>query len=329
VDSQPGHVAFIRQHLAIVENYGHIRYQLMGPDGRCPPPTRSADGLRDFHAGDLRIGVPDSLDHDGRTPITGEALGDGCADPGTTLWWANFPVNLDVPGFRACRLNAFLRSGMSLNKILHEIGHSLGMVHEHERTDMPLSDPMVAACFNDVGYFGKGVSQGGGITLVTPYDRDSVMHYEINHAIDPTNVPAGSVCNLGNDNGSTGLSGYDQLTLRILYPHPSRVAEYRGATVVRTGEAIRLHNQWGQAGALAGSVVKNPQWRVRRDGQLVLSRSAVDFLAALHVAGRYEVSYTFHDMLGRAYANTFELRVLSPSDWEETVSGAVASLASL
>ena len=54
-----------------------------------------------MHAGDLRIGVPDSLDYDGMTPIDGTALGDGCADPGATLWWANFPVNLNVPGFRA------------------------------------------------------------------------------------------------------------------------------------------------------------------------------------------------------------------------------------
>jgi astacin (peptidase family M12A) len=188
-------------------------------------------------------------------------LGDGCADPGTTLWWANFPVNLNVPGFRACRLNAYLRSGMALNKILHEIGHSLGLWHEHERTDVPLSDPMVATCYQDVSYFGKGVSQGGGVTLVTPYDRDSVMHYEINHRVDPWNVPATSTCDLGNDNGSTGLSGYDQLSLRILYPHPARVAEYSGATVARAGQQVHLRNQWGEAGALVANVVRDPPLR--------------------------------------------------------------------
>jgi hypothetical protein len=82
VDSQPGQVAFIRQHLAMIENHGHIRYPLMGADGRCPDPTRSADGRLEVHAGDLRIGVPDSLDYDGVTPINGLAWATAAPIPG-------------------------------------------------------------------------------------------------------------------------------------------------------------------------------------------------------------------------------------------------------
>jgi hypothetical protein len=329
VTSQPGQVKFIRDHLALMENYGHLRYELIGTNGRCPDPVTIL-GVLDVHAGDLRIGVPGSVDYDGFTPITGDvALGKGCADPGSLPWWANFPVNVNVAKYRACRLNAFLRDGMALNKILHEIGHSLGLVHEHERTDVPLSDPMVQTCYDDVSYFGKGVSQGGGITLLTPYDRDSVMHYEINHTIDPWNVPANSACNLGNDNGSTGLSWGDQLSLRIMYPHPARVAEYSGTRVVRAGDVVRLYNQWGQAGALTANVVRSPKWVVRRDGMLVFSKSTVDFQATLYSAGRYQVTYTFQDMLQRSYSNTFDLEVLEPTDFTETMSATAAASASL
>ncbi|MET0554283.1 MAG: M12 family metallopeptidase [Vicinamibacteria bacterium] len=330
VTSQPAHVKFIREHLALLENYGHFRYRLMGTDGKCPAPTQTADGQFDVHQGDLRIGVPGSLDYDGVTPITGDvALGKGCADSGSLPWWANFPVNMNVPKYRACRLNAFLRSPMALNKILHEIGHSLGLVHEHERTDVPLSDTMVKTCYDDVSYFGKGVSQGNGVTLLTPYDKDSVMHYEINNVIDPWNVPANSTCNLGNDNGSTGLSAHDQLSLRILYPHSARAAEYEGTTVVRAGETVRLSNQWGLAGALTANVVKSPKWVVRRDGMVVVSKSTVDFQATLYSAGRYEVTYTFKDMLNRNYTSTFELHVLESSDYAETIAGTAAASAGL
>ncbi len=159
--SQPADVQFIQDHLRIFENHGHIRYVLMGNGGKCPDPVMTADGL-DYHDGDLRIGVPGTLDYDGVTPVTGLALGVGCADPGTTGWWGNFPVNLNKPEFRACRMNAYLRKGMALNKILHEIGHTLSLVHEHERTDVPLADPMVKTCYDDVGYFGKRASNRRG-----------------------------------------------------------------------------------------------------------------------------------------------------------------------
>src|SRR5918911_1102030 len=67
--AKPEDVTFILDHLRIYENYGHLRYRLMG-NGICPAPTQTADGKLDVNGGDLRIGVPDTLDLDG-TKITG------------------------------------------------------------------------------------------------------------------------------------------------------------------------------------------------------------------------------------------------------------------
>ncbi len=329
--SKPDDVAFIKDHLKVYENHGHLRYQLMG-DGKCPSPTQTANGQFDVNAGDLRIGVPGTLDFDGQTAVTGLALGKGCGDPGTDLWWADFPGNLNIPKLRACRLNAFLRKGMAENKILHEVGHSLGLDHEHQRTDLSqlLADPIINACFQEVSAFGKSTTQGvDGTTLVTPYDRDSVMHYEINITVSPENVPTGSICNLGNDNGNTGLSPFDQLTIRILYPHDARVAEFRGATVVKTGQLVTLRNEWGALGALTQNVLKKSAWRVRQGGKTILEKTTTDFSTAFGTAGDYTVEYSFTDMLDRTYTNVFALRVRSPNSFTAESSGLVATLSAL
>jgi hypothetical protein len=318
-------VSFIWRHLKMFENHGHIKFVLMDNDGRCPNPRPSGDARFEANDGDLRIGVPGTLDYDGKTPITGLKLGKGCADPGTPLWWSNFPGNKNKPEFRACRLTTFVRKGMALNKILHELGHSVGMYHEHERTDVPKGDPMVASCFNDVKYFAKSIGPGSNAIFVTPYDRDSVMHYEVNHKTDPQNVPASSRCNLGNDNGTTGLSYFDQLTIRIMYPADNRVAEYRGVTVVGAGEEIRLRNEWGALGALAAQVVKSPTWVVSRDNVRIVEQKTPDFTYKIDAPGTYAVRYTFNDARGRSFANSFTIRVLPPDRLRALKSGLIAA----
>jgi hypothetical protein len=321
-------VSFIWRHLKVFESHGHVRFVLMDNAGRCPNPRPSGDARFEVNDGDLRIGIPGTLDYDGKTPITGLKLGKGCADPGTTLWWSNFPGNKNKPEFRACRLTTFVRKGMALNKILHELGHAMGMFHEHERADVPKDDPMVASCFKDVKYFGKSIVPGPNAILVTPYDRDSVMHYEINHKIDPQNVPASSRCNLGNDNGATGLSYFDQLTIRIMYPSDNRVAEYRGVTV-GTGEEVRLRNEWGALGALVAQVVRSPSWIVSRDNVRIVEQKTPDFAFKLDSPGTYAVRYMFNDARGRSFANAFTIRVLPPDRLRALKAGLVAARAVL
>jgi len=313
ITKKPEDVAFVWQHLKTFENHGNIRFVMMENGGRCPPPRLSSDGRFDINDGDLRIGIPGTLDYDGKTPITGLRLGRGCADPGATPWWSNFPGNKDKPEFRACRLTTFVRKEMRLNKILHELGHAVGMYHEHERTDVPMSDPKVATCFRDVKYFGKSIAPGApGITHVTPYDRDSVMHYEINHRIDPTNVPAASTCNLGNDNGNTGLSTLDQLSIRIMYPHDRRVAEARGPRIVAVGDLVTFRNEWGALGGLVAHTVKNPAWLVSHGNTRVVEQNSPDFAFRFTLPGSYAVRYRFNDARGRDYVSSFTLQVLAP-----------------
>src|SRR4051794_28829251 len=59
-------VAFVWRHMKIYENHGNIRFVMMDNGGRCPPPRRSSDGRFDINDGDLRIGIPGTLDHDGK-----------------------------------------------------------------------------------------------------------------------------------------------------------------------------------------------------------------------------------------------------------------------
>ena len=54
-----------------------------------------------------------------------------------------------------------------------------------------------------------------------------------------------------------------------------------------------------------------------------------DLQATLYSAGRYQVTYTFQDMLQRSYSNTFELQVLEPTDFTETMSATAAASAGL
>ena len=61
--------------------------------------------------------------------------------------------------------------------ILHEIGHSLGMAHEHQRPDR---DDYVEVVYSNIDpefqlMFDK---VAGDSLIMTPYDFDSVMHYK-------------------------------------------------------------------------------------------------------------------------------------------------------
>jgi hypothetical protein len=155
------------------------------------------------------------------------------------------------------------------------------------------------------------------------------MHYEVNHRTDPQNVPASSRCNLGNDNGTTGLSYFDQLTIRIMYPADNRVAEYRGVTVVGAGEEIRLRNEWGALGALVTQVVKSPTWVVSRDNVRIVEQKTPDFTYKIDAPGTYAVRYTFNDARGRSFANPLTIRVLPPDRLRALKSGLIAASAIL
>ncbi len=75
---------------------------------------------------------------------------------------------------------------------LHEFGHALGLLHEHERLDAPDCEQ------SD----GSRIIEDEEHTYVTPYDSDSIMNY--------CRTP-----------GFTGISKSDRLGLQRLYPEVS------------------------------------------------------------------------------------------------------------
>jgi hypothetical protein len=320
--SKPDDVAFVMRHLKVYEEHGNIRFRLMG-DGRCPPPRPGRDPNYDYHDGDLRIAIPGSLDYDGKTRITGArlkpGLGKGCPpEPDAeTAWWSSGPEGTNKPDRRACRLTTWLAKRLARNTILHELGHAIGLHHEHERTDVPMDDPHVASCFRTRKEFGKWLKPGAdGVFHITPYDRDSVMHYTLKDPKKPG-------CTLGNDKGNTGLSRLDKLTIRIMYPPDERIAEVRGPKrlIFVPGRPVKLQNEWGVLGALVDNVVKKPRWVVTRGKDRVTELRTVDFSFKFDAPGTYDVRHTFDDPLGRDYSNSFKLELVSPGALVGTALG--------
>src|SRR4051812_16584906 len=70
IAKQPEDVTFIWRHLKVFENHGHVRFVLMDNNGRCPNPRPSGDARFEVNDGDLRIGVPGTLDYVRDTPTT-------------------------------------------------------------------------------------------------------------------------------------------------------------------------------------------------------------------------------------------------------------------
>lgn len=116
--------------------------------------------------------------------------------------------------------------------IVHELGHALGLKHEHSRSDRDIfveiiSDNVQSGQANQFELLSDNIPKYG------PYDFDSVMHYD--RCAFSTACPDGSTCNctvsqetikvkdpykskqsvIGN---ATALSYLDRITISFLYP---------------------------------------------------------------------------------------------------------------
>ncbi|WP_277962024.1 M12 family metallopeptidase [Pseudomonas sp. RIT-To-2] len=99
-------------------------------------------------------------------------------------------------------------------RVLHEFGHALGMQHEHQHPDADItwnekslrgigwSDSAIADNFLAV------IPKGPGM-LITPYDRQSIMHYAIPREFSEQDL---------GDTGGTSLSEGDKAWARLAYP---------------------------------------------------------------------------------------------------------------
>lgn len=283
--SRPGRVAEIRDHLNDFALHANIRFNYLGT---CPASVPS--GGKDWFGGDIRVVIPStSVSGTGMVPGTGcPAFGGAAAYNGDNDgWgsWSNAPD--DLASYRPCLYNLKLgddpwNATPYRNHTLHEFGHALGLSHEHARADATCPAP-------------GGISVG----YLTPYDKQSVMHYQY------------LSCGVDGNYGQSGLSGYDRLSLRILYPEAGLPAQIVGLKVIEVRATAFLQFGWRYEGAHMPFVASSVQWRL--DGTLV--STAVDFQRVMDTPGTYTVALTVTDFLGRVHSGSSTLRVLSNAEF--------------
>lgn len=215
--------------------------------------------------------------------------------------YSHSPWELDNPGNRSCLYNLRLGDNGAngvpyLNHTLHEFGHALGLSHEHQRKD--------ATCYNPLKD-----ERGSALGYMTPYDIDSVMHYKFS-------LDQGHTCDVNGNYDYTGLSYYDKLALHIMYPEDSRVAEFAGRTIIRTGETLNLQSAWKIRGANMNFVARNFVWKLNGVSYSTTPDLVVNNLSP----GEYVLELTHDDFLDRSYAYTGKVRVLEPAAYDQLMA---------
>lgn len=134
------------------------------------------------------------------------------------------------------RLNLGFPCGTNRRNVTHEMGHSLGLQHEHQRADrdtyisVDLSNVAENARFNFTRYT---------VPVVGPYDFGSVMHYQSNaFALDvsrPVMVPTPPYASFAATMGrATEPSETDQNVMALLYN-----ALHHQSDISRATESVR------------------------------------------------------------------------------------------
>jgi hypothetical protein len=314
-DALTSRASRVQQVLTYIKEYEYAANIHFGYTGTCAAPTTLPNGNASY-AGDIRVVLPNV---NGTTVSgwqgpggTGPVPGNGCpmfrdANGNYTNenngWgsWSNAPDDLEPN--RSCLYNLKLGDDAGptgvpyLNHTLHEFGHALGLAHEHERNDV---DPTCQAS-------GYGGSASSG--FITPYDRDSVMHYQF------------TACRINGNYGYSGLSAWDQLAVHILYPEDARVAEYVGTTVVRTTDPITLVSAWQARGANMSFVASGFAWTV--DGSLRSTSTSLSLNPS--TPGTHTLGLSHKDFLGHSYSTSGILRVLTPASFDAELAGPVAA----
>lgn len=291
-------VAQIREGLRQIEAAANIRFQDLGT---CPPPV-SLPVIGDVYEGDIRIALFPGSGRDWNEAVPGALCTIGFVNSS----FGREPEFLD--GDRPCLYNLKLGKDADgdgrpwFDHALHELGHSLGLAHEHQRPDA-----LNASCVPKAASCPAAADPPNELVCMTPYDRDSVMNYQ------------DLGCGISGNYGHNGLSTWDRLGLHLLYPQDARIAEATGTKVAPTTGAFRFRSTWAARGALLPAVLSGAlDWRV--NGAAVGSGASVELSRPL---GEHTLTLAYRDFLGRDFSYSTRLRSLSPAEHAGTMAALV------
>jgi hypothetical protein len=247
--------------------------------GTCPPPTEITEGQEklDVYSGNIRI----FYNEFGRTEET-KIPGRGCESNNSNGNWGAYPTEEGT--VEHCKWNASLAINQPINNYLHEFGHTLGFIHEHERSDNNVCGGAVT----------NGSANG---RLLTRYDINSVMGY-----FDPS---CGALGNWGWD----GLSDRDRLGAEIAYPASSTIKitaegfDGEGKAIVRDDTA--LQPEWIVRGATPAAVM-SPVWSING---VVLTRNVSVLSGTLPQGEPFDLVLKYYDPWERSKQGTLEVEV--------------------
>lgn len=317
VSIRPDRVREIVGHLTRFEQAANVRFMALSgkrlsfeasPTGNinalaCPAPTQQPNG-DDYYAGDVRVALWNT-NVDTNPP--GKVPGKGCTQDKEASSWSNPPDELELK--RSCQYNLVLGDDADatgtpyLNHTLHEFGHALGLVHEHARAD---ENAQCVPTWHDEYH-----TVTGG--YITPYDKDSVMHYWWSATTLPNCQQTGS------NYSQAGLTAYDRLAVHIMYPEDVRTVEFYGNTVIRSGETLQLISAWQAQGATSFATA-NWAWTI--DGVV---RSTAPTLAMAGLSpGEHSLEIAHDDFLGRHYTFSGKIRVLTNDEYTRLMGANAA-----
>lgn len=263
--------------------------------GKCPAPTILNNGNENY--GNMhRLNITGS-----DIPKTATIPGIGCTANWPNSSFSMFPQ--EAADNFSCLFTSVIgddsdpTTGMHYrNHTLHELGHALGLGHEHRRTDAP-----VDLC-NEPG-FGPDATESISGTFITPYDFGSVMNYYF-----PT-------CGIFGNYSQSGLSVLDVVSLRVLYPENGNIASTSGTTNVRMNQIIKL---------TAGPSIHGAREEITQTAKWLLyeidNPSHIIIGVGTHVSlqapnGRYIGSVIYKDLLNRTFAKIFKVNVLDKQEY--------------
>ncbi|HMM67816.1 MAG TPA: hypothetical protein PKC03_12840 [Dokdonella sp.] len=302
LSARPDRVVQILDYMHDFELAANVRFTYLGT---CPASVPLPNG-NDSFAGDIRMVIPGiNVSGIGMVPGNGCPMfgGAGSYNGDNDDWgsWSNAPDDLAVN--RACLYNLKLgddpwNATPYRNHTLHEVGHALGLFHEHRRVD--------ASCY---GTEPRDISNG----YLTGYDINSVMSYY---------YPG---CGALGNYAYSGLSTWDKLSIRMLYPENGRPAQIVGRSTIQTGQSVSLMFGWRAEGAYMPFVANSVTWRINGS----VAATSVDFVHAFPVAGDYTVGLSVVDFLGRTHTGSTIVHVLAPAAFEGLVASTTAINATL